>query len=129
MERKSLIPKMIQVIKIIDEYTLIIDIGSNRIEKGTWIAVYEKGPEIRDTNKKLLGTYDFTKAKLRVTEVYENFSVAKHEIKSSPLSMDKILGGGGFVTNGPLPLKDKSEITRINPINTNIVIGDLVKII
>lgn len=117
------------VIKILDEFTLVINIGSNEIEKGSWISVIEEGPTIKNIDGTVLGTYDFTKAKLRVTEVYENFSIAKHLTKTKPLSVEKILGGGGYSSNGPLPIEKEAEITRVSPKNMKITIGDLVKVI
>ncbi|GEM_PF-2210198 len=131
MEKKSTSEKKMQVIKIIDEFTILINIGKNsgNITTDKWIIVYEEGPEIKDLDGRTLGTFDFTKAKLKITQVFQNFAVAEHLKEGTPFSMDKILGGGGYVSNGPLPIKDENQITILEPKNPEISIGDLVKIL
>ncbi|WP_251900984.1 hypothetical protein [Lactococcus lactis] len=122
--------KKIQVIKIIDEFTILINAGSSstNIKIDDQIVVYEKGPEIKDIDGTILGTYDFDKAELLITKVGDNFSVAKNHTKNVPLSVGKILGGG-YSSNGPLPIDDEDQITNLEPKNLYISIGDLVKII
>lgn len=131
MEKKSTIEKKMQVIKIIDEFTILVSLTKNsrKVTTDDWIIVYEEGPTIEDLEGNSLGTFDFTKAKLKITQVFPNFIVAKHLRPGTPFSMDKILGGSGYVTKGPLPIEDKNQITNYEPQNPEIRIGDLVKIL
>ncbi len=122
--------KKIQVIKIIDEFTILINVGSSStdIKEDDQIVVYEEGPKINDLDGTFLGTYDFEKAKLLITKVSDNFSVAKNHAKTAPLSVGSILSGG-YSSRGPLPLENEDQITNFKPKNLKISIGDLVKII
>ncbi|MEX5279463.1 hypothetical protein RO490_07485 [Lactococcus petauri] len=131
MENKSTVDKKMQVIKIIDEFTILVNLTKNsrKVTTDDWIIVYEEGPVIEDLDGNNLGTFDFTKAKLKITQVFPNFAVAKHLKAGTPFSMDKILGGGGYVNNGSLPIKDENQITFLEPKSPEISIGDLVKIV
>ncbi|HEL1665530.1 hypothetical protein [Streptococcus suis] len=118
--------KPMQVIKILDKFTVIINSGSNqgKLYEESNVAIYEPGPAIIDLDGNCLGNYDFTKAKLVITEVYPEFSIAKH-LKAGPVfDLQKTLGG--YSSNGPLAVDDK-EVTPLHPSNTEIKIGDLVK--
>ncbi|WP_306010426.1 hypothetical protein [Bacillus sp. MMSF_3328] len=69
-----------RVIKIIDEYSLVINGGiDDDISLGEEIEIFLEGDEITDPFKgdKVLGTLDYIKDKLEVTEVYPDFSVCK----------------------------------------------------
>lgn len=130
MEKKSLDKKQIQVIKIIDEFTVLINAGkTSGIKTDNWIIIYEEGPLILDLDEKPLGTFDFTKAKLKITKVFPDFAVAEHLKESTGFAMDKILGGGGLINNGPLPIKNEEDIANLSPKDPDISIGDLVKIL
>lgn len=131
MEKKLTLEKKMQVIKIIDEFTILVSLTKNsrKVTTDDWIIVYEEGPIIEDLDGNNLGTFDFTKAKLKITQVFPEFIVAKNLKVGVPFSMDKILGGGGYVNNGPLPIKDENQITNLEPKNPEISIGDLVKIV
>ncbi|MDT2895555.1 hypothetical protein [Lactococcus lactis] len=131
MEKKSTSEKKMQVIKIIDEFTILVSLtkSSRKITTDDWIIVYEEGPVIEDLDGNNLGTFDFTKAKLKIIQVFPNFVVAKHLRPGTPFSMDKILGGSGYVNNGPLPIENESQITNFKPQNPEISLGDLVKVI
>lgn len=132
MEKKSTVDEKMQVIKIIDEFTILVNLTKNsrKVTTDDWIIVYEEGPVIEDLDGNNLGTFDFTKAKLKITQVFPNFVVAKNLRPGTPFSMDKILGGSrGYVTDGPLPIEDPSQITNFKPQKPEISLGDLVKIL
>ncbi len=122
--------KEIKVIKILDEFTLLINIGksSGRIDIDDQIIVYEKGPQIEDIDGTPLGNFEFIKAKLLITDVQQEFSIAKHLKKNQLLSSKSILGGG-YTSKGVLPLNDEASITPLTPENPEISVGDFVKIL
>ena len=69
-----------QVIKIIDEFSIVINGGLNdSISKGDEIEIFVEGDIITDpfNDNKELGTLDFVKATLEVVEIYRDFSVCK----------------------------------------------------
>lgn len=65
------------VIRILDERTLIIDVGVSSISEGTKIQVYEPGPEIFDLDGNSLSTFSFIKDTLEVVETTSLYSVCK----------------------------------------------------
>lgn len=70
-----------RVIKIIDDYSLLINGGyTDDITEGENIEIFLEGEEIRDpyNENELLGTLDFIKARLEVTEIYHQFSVCEN---------------------------------------------------
>lgn len=69
-----------QVIKIIDEYSVVINGGLDEsISRGDEIEIFVEGDVITDpfNDNRELGTLDFIKASLEAVEVYRNFSVCK----------------------------------------------------
>lgn len=115
-----------QVIQIIDKFTVIIDSGSNqnKLQKNNKVIIYEKGPQIKDLNHNDLGSYDIEKAELIVTRIEKNFSVAKHLKENGLFDLNKTLKS--YITKGPLPVDDK-DIKSILPKDNKIQVGDFVK--
>ncbi|BET16501.1 hypothetical protein HUN88_13235 [Bacillus amyloliquefaciens] len=75
-----------QVIKIIDEYSIVINGGFNDdVSLGDKIEVFIEGEEVIDhfNDNKILGKLDFIKETLEVVESYPNFSVCKKLITKS----------------------------------------------
>ena len=66
------------IIKIIDEYSVIIDLGNNIVNKNDMVYIYEKNNAVKDLKGNIIGRYDICKGKLCVTEVYNNFQYVKH---------------------------------------------------
>lgn len=66
-----------KVIKIIDEYKLVINQGKNDFVKdGDVFEIYEVGQHIIDPETGFdYGTLDYVKAKIRVENVYDNMSL------------------------------------------------------
>lgn len=120
--------KETKVIKILDEFTVVINAGATDVQLNDKIIIFEPGPTINDLDGTELGRYDFKKAELIVTEVYPNFTIAKHLKEGNAFSLAKNLTGTTFMSNGPLVV-NKNEITKISPKNPSIVVGDLVKLI
>ena len=116
-----------RVIRIIDDFTIMIDRGydTSDIEEGTRITVFEPGPEIKDLDGNSLGKYDFTKANLIITEVFQRFSIAQNIEEGSPFSVTNFLSGGQtkLVIN-----VNEDEIEPLEPKDIQVKKGDLVRI-
>ncbi|WP_066300235.1 hypothetical protein [Bacillus sp. FJAT-29937] len=132
-----------KVIKIIDEYSLVINGGINDdISLGDNIEIFLEGDEIIDpfNEDEKLGTLDFIKEKLEVTEIYSNFAVCKKIITEKifhPSAMQRAFssiatnGLGGTTETRTIVEKinvDKSEITGRKTGEKVIKIGDLARI-
>lgn len=67
-----------KIIKIEDEYTVIIDLTEkHRVKEGMIFIVYGEGEEILDSKGKSLGKIEYPKAKVYIINVSKNFSVAE----------------------------------------------------
>lgn len=118
----------IRVIKILDQFTIIINVGyeNSDISENDKVVIYEPGPEIKDLDGSILGNYDFKKAELIVTDVYPNFSVAKHLKKGAMFNINNAINS--YTTSTPLRVKE-DDITQFTPNSLEISIGDLVKLV
>lgn len=120
--------KLWKVIKIIDDYRIVINAGAVQgITEDTKLEIYVPGEEILDpdTGAKL-GTLDYIKAYLKVVHAYENMSICRnYEIKEASL----FDFGVAFTKYELKTLKvDKTQITGgLNEEDKIIRIGDLVK--
>lgn len=121
--------KAIKVVKIIDEYRVVINAGSNNlIHDGQNLEIFVPGTPIIDPDTgDNLGTLDYIKAKLRVVNVFPRMSVcANRETESTGLlrSFASVLQ-----TQEILPLNiDSKEISGgYEGIDKKIHIGDLVR--
>lgn len=117
------------VAKILSERALVLAAGwSNGVDKGDEFNIVTLGKEIKDDHTgKSLGTYDRIKEKVEITEVYENFSVAKKLRRMSMLS--PLISSGAFGAStvaDELPIK-KTEISplTLDEFDHNIHIGDV----
>lgn len=121
--------KIGNVIRIIDDRTLIIDVGSPLISVGDKIKVYE----VSDTLKKLDGTplavFEYTKDELEVIDVEEYYSICqKNKVITVPLATQLAIS--------PLLGREKHVPLNVNPEdieplkikNEKICIGDPVKL-
>lgn len=119
--------ELARVIRIIDDFTIMIDKGyeTGNLEEGTRITVFEPGPEIKDLDGNSLGKYDFTKANLIITEVFQRFSIAQNVEEGSPFSVTNFLSGG----QTKLAINvNEDEIEPLEPKDIQVKKGDLVRI-
>jgi len=116
-----------KVAKIIDEYTVVINKGSdNGVEENMRFIIYEKGKEIIDPDsKESLGYFEYVKGKVKVDVVNEKYSIAK-SYQQAIVGVPNYFNIGAIAPK-ELPLDeetkkglDKSGITRVK-------IGDLVR--
>lgn len=69
-----------KIAKIVDEYTVVINAGSNQgINRGKTFEIYSLGSEVTDPDTGAsLGTLDYVKAKIVATDVFPKMSVCKN---------------------------------------------------
>lgn len=119
------------VIRILDKFTLIIDVGNDRISIGDLIDVYELGDVLTDISGKVICNFIHIKDTLKVIDTQDNYSICKKEKKIvqsfqtfssiSPLLKEDIYEA--------IPLDvDDAEITPLTSMrDPKIHVGDLVK--
>lgn len=115
-----------KVIKIINEYKLVINAGKNRfIEQGDTLEIFVPGEEIFDPEtKESLGSLDFIKAYLVVKDVFDKMCVCENKIISSTLPTLSITE----LFNQPARLNvDSLDISGGLSGDSKIKIGDLVR--
>ena len=81
--------------------------------------------EIKDLEGNILGKYDFTKANLVITEVFQRFSIAQNIEEGSPFSVTNFLSGGQ--TKSVINVNE-DEIEPLEPKDIQVRKGDLVRI-
>lgn len=118
-----------KVIKILDEYNLVINLGAEETKIGDLIYIYEKASEVIDPDtKEVLGTIDLVKATLKVTEVFEKFSICYTDEKEVSNMFSNFLPMlNTSTTYYPLKVND-AQNERIVLKEATISIGDPIKI-
>lgn len=131
-----------KVIKIIDEFSLVINSGlKDGISVGDSIEIFLEGDEIVDpfNEDRVLGTLDFIKDTLEVTEVYTEFAVCKKivtEEVNTPSPLQKVISQSMVGIAGTKETKvtvkkiniNASEITGRKTGDKVIRIGDIARI-
>ncbi|MGL5085400.1 MAG: hypothetical protein ACRC68_06710 [Clostridium sp.] len=124
-----------KVIKIIDEYRIVVNVGANEgIKSGDIFEIFVQGEMVIDIDsKEELGTLDFIKAKIEVETVFEKMCICVNELK---------VNNSPFATAGKLALSfygnsekepetlniTMSEITGgLSNYDKKIKLGDLVR--
>lgn len=117
-----------KVIRILDKYTLLVDVGSDILEVGSRIQVYEPIEMIKASDGTDLGFYNYIKDTLDVIRVEEHFSVCKKNesvSKTVSLVLSPLLERQ--VTES-IPLKiDENDIQSLNPKEPLIKVGDPIR--
>lgn len=118
------------VVRIIDDRTILVNVGTNILEVGQTIQVYEPGPEIKDLDGRSLGMYFFIKDELKVIRVENSYSVCQKQetiTKTySPFALSPLLE---TKKTEYVPLNiDKTDIEELKPAEPLIKIGDPVKL-
>lgn len=127
-------PKVGSIIAIPNNTSVVINIGlSDGYEIGDSFTIYEPGPDVFDpTKNKVIGRYDYIKENVKITEVYENFSICKNKVtvKRTPAfgaSMSSLLEGKTETSFKQLNVTD-SEIVEWKIKHSEILINDPIKI-
>lgn len=123
------------VIRIIDEYSILINLGKNDdVRKGKKLEVFEPGEMIIDPlSKEELGSLDYIKDTLEVVNVYDNFSTCQH------IDVEEVTVGLAAFASPLERTKTKRTIktlnvnkTEINPMKVHdkiIKIGDPIRFV
>lgn len=118
--------KVFKIIKIIDEYRVVINAGANdSIEPSDKFEIYVEGNEVfdPDTNE-LLGTLDYVKATVEAVDIFPKMSICRNTEYT-----EKNLLGVNFTVQklSPLNVETKDISGGFEDINKKIKVGDLVR--
>jgi hypothetical protein len=121
-----------KVAKIMDEYTVVINRGSeHRVEEDMRFVIYEPGDEIKDPDTdKSLGKFEHVKAKVEVVNVQEKFSTAKTyetHTMTMPAIQQALAQVSGQTTRNELPLDEETRAGLQKGLRPLVKIGDLVR--
>lgn len=121
--------KIGEVIRIIDDRTLIINVGSNSLSVDDDVKVYQSLDTLFNTDGTELCVFEYTKAVLKVTDVASCYSVCKYQkttkIASSVLSLSPLLNSTQTVY---VPLNvNREDIQPLREPDPVIRVGDPVK--
>lgn len=123
-----------KVIRIVDENTIIVNIGQSSLSRGENVQVYAEGEAIIDLSGDNLGSFIYIKDELEVIQVEKNYSVCKKQkkvtVKKAPVfALSPLLERTYEQTYTKLePLNiDPSEIKPLASIDTSIHIGDNIR--
>lgn len=73
------------VIKIPNDTTIVIHTPKKNVSRGDTVIVYEELSDINDLEGNKLGTFDFNKAELEVTENYGHYIIARNVVRKESL--------------------------------------------
>lgn len=119
--------KQIKVAKIVDEYSVVINQGSNyKIKPGDVFEIYCPGSEIIDPDTgESLGALDYIKAKIVARDVFPKMSVCHNQDRESILTANLMSTLVGRIAELNVAAEDISGgYTNYDP---KIRVGDLVR--
>lgn len=116
------------VIRIIDERTIIVNVGKDTLQTGAEIQVYELVDTLKNLDGTLLDTYMYIKASLEVVQTAEKYSICRNmetRQKTFPLALSPLLER---TIEEYVPLNiDKNDIQPLIPNDPLIRVGDPIK--
>ena len=117
-----------KIVKIIDEYAVVVNAGSNSfIKENDTLEVYQPGQEVTDPETgESLGTLDFVKAKLRVTDVFPKMCVCENRERERK-SFITIAQNFTYEEKLPLNVQTTDISGGYEGIDKKIKVGDLVR--
>lgn len=119
------------VIRILDEFTLLIDVGKSNISVDDEIEIYELGEPIKALDGSILSEYVCVKDKLIVIETQEKYSICRKNKFESATSISTFSALSPLLEeygSKRVPLNvDRKDFQPFLPKNSKIHIGDLVK--
>lgn len=120
--------KIGNVIRIIDNRTIIVNVGRPVLDVGEEIKVYESLDTLRDLDGTELCVFEYTKATLKVTEVEDLYSICKYQktqVERTALAISPLLT---MTSSHYVPLNvNEEEIEPLSPIDPIIHVGDPIK--
>lgn len=131
-EEKDYGPNYIgNVIRILDEHTLLVNVGSDCLSLNDEVIVYTIVEPIYDLDGSLLCMYEYQKDKLKVTEVTDKYSICKKTTTkaveaalASALTLSPLFGRSSEL----MPLNvNQEDIFPLKKVSSVIEIGDPIK--
>ena len=118
------------VIRIIDEYTVIVDVGANALSVDDFIQIYQPREYIYDLEGNVLSEYFCIKDELKVIDVQEKYSVCR-KVKEKIIQASRLILSPLLETQHQVIEKlsvDTNEIQPLTPIDMKVHVGDFIKI-
>lgn len=120
------------VIRILDNRTLIVNADSDRLSIGKEVTVYTPVEPILDIDGKELAIYEYPKDTLKVVDVNERYSVCRKVATriAEPSATTKFALSPLFQSKEEfIPLNvDEDEISPLKEIDKKIHVGDPIKL-
>lgn len=120
-----------KIIRILDEYTIIINTGMRDVSVGDKLQIYEKGDDILDLDGTLLDQYIYIKDEVEVIRVENNYSICKKKktINKSATFTFALSPLLEFNSTESVPLNiDKNDLQPFPSIDPIIRIGDKIRL-
>ena len=121
------------VVRIVDEYTVIIDVGyEDGVTLGMKFVIYTEGQNIYTPRGKKLEKIEYPKAKVEVVHVQKKLSLAQSSEFVSEMASEKIakaLASMATISGRrrkELPV-DANAIQKLTPVDMKVKVGDKVR--
>lgn len=122
-----------RVIRILDEYHVIVDAGKNALNKGDAVEIIEANGEVIDLDGNDLGEFVLVKDSLNVIQVEEKYSICEKnetvKIKKLPISeiaLSPLLRETTYTKRIPLNINGDISLED-HSFDLSIKLGDLVR--
>lgn len=119
------------VIRILNEFTLVIDVGKSNISVDDEIEIYELGEPIKGIDGSVLSEYVYIKDKLNVIEVQDKYSICEKKVYKSAYTLNSFAALSPLLEEhkpNQIPLNvDRKDFQPFPSHDSKIHIGDLVK--
>lgn len=117
-----------QVIRILDEYTLIVNLGSGKVNVGDSLQVYEYLGNLKGPNGEDYGSFEYVKAEIEVIRCEPRYSICKTERVQDytlDIALTPLLERPTY-RRTKLPV-EQSDLLPMEPKDRKVRIGDPVK--
>ena len=117
-----------KIVKIIDEYRVVVNLGSGSVHEDQILEVYQPGQEVTDPETgESLGTLDFVKAKLRVVDVFPKLCVCENRETRQKSMLINIAQNLTYEEKLPLNVQTTDISGGYEDVSKKIKVGDLVR--
>lgn len=120
------------VIRIIDKYTVIIDVGKDSLSLGKKVQIYALGDPLYNLSGEEISRFVHVKDTLKVTDVQSGYSVCK-KLKTMTrktgfsLALSPLLEADEEYETPEVLNVIETEIEALSPVDPMIHVGDAVK--
>lgn len=117
-----------KIVKIIDEYRVVVNLGSASVKDNQLLEVYQPGQEVTDPETgEALGTLDFIKAKLRVVDVFPKMCVCENKETRQKSLLMGLAQSFNYEEKLPLNVQATDISGGYDGVDKKIKVGDLVR--